>query len=482
MGHLPAAGTPNPTTPPDPLVRVGSPKREFLGVPARKPPSHEPAAGHPAPRPTVTPTPDVSTTPREVPFRPPPCSHQDRDRILADGSGKAGSPPRSPVSTQARDMMLRLKGHFRGEDVELRPEDHAALRRAEANPESSFAKALELLGKPPAPAKQPPTLEEILRSVGPPPAHRAHTRPSQPAHVFGGSSKRRPTTARRTRTLPQPTATTARKPHAAADRRPLQGPRRRTGQPHGPQPGGCGHHRPHRHRPRARRARDSGPRTRGHTDHTPRRAAADRGPFQGPHRSSGQPRGPQPGGRARRPAHRRANHQGPSAGPGPTAATPRTPDARLPYKKYSSTPKAYQKSGGTRQPCKDKGEGRRETCFLNYPPRVAATKTPPRLTSRRQSTAPLHARPPDNTSRRLSARGADKPGRRSWRFVASKQRPTQQPKGHPHPPPPTPRRRRAWAPRLETRRPPTNHARPPDPVARQGGRREGALAAPPQHC
>ncbi|XP_047996383.1 proline-rich receptor-like protein kinase PERK2 [Leguminivora glycinivorella] len=69
--------------------------------------------------------------------------------------------------------MYRLMGHFRGEDVELRPEDHAALRRAEANPESSFAKTLELMGKPPAPAKQPPTfleiLQSVLQSVGPPP-------------------------------------------------------------------------------------------------------------------------------------------------------------------------------------------------------------------------------------------------------------------------------------------------------------------------
>ncbi|XP_047998472.1 uncharacterized protein LOC125235887 [Leguminivora glycinivorella] len=142
--------------------------------------------------------------------------------------------------------------------------------------------------------------------------------------------------------------------------------------------------------------------------------------------------------------------------------------------------KRTKKSGGTRQPCTAKGEGRRGTRFLNYPPQTSTPQTPPHLTPRRLSTAPLHARPPDRTRRRLSTRGADKPGRRSWRFVAS-QRPKQQPEGHPHPPPPTPRRRRAWAPRLEARRPPTNHACPPDPVARQGGRREGALAAPPQH-
>ncbi|XP_047994991.1 nematocyst expressed protein 3-like [Leguminivora glycinivorella] len=66
-------------------------------------------------------------------------------------------------------MTHRLKGYFRGEEVELRPEDHEALRKAEANPESSIAKALELLGKPPAPTKQPPSFTEIIRSIGPPP-------------------------------------------------------------------------------------------------------------------------------------------------------------------------------------------------------------------------------------------------------------------------------------------------------------------------
>ncbi|XP_047992071.1 protein IQ-DOMAIN 14-like [Leguminivora glycinivorella] len=136
----------------------------------QKPPLQEPASGSPEPRPDVTSTPNTSTAPREVPFRPPPCSHQDRDRILADGPGKAGSLHAPPTqATRARDMINRLKGYFRGEDVELRPEDHEAIRTAEANPESRLAKAIALLGKPPAPAKQPPSFLEILQSVGPPP-------------------------------------------------------------------------------------------------------------------------------------------------------------------------------------------------------------------------------------------------------------------------------------------------------------------------
>ncbi|XP_047994494.1 proline-rich extensin-like protein EPR1 [Leguminivora glycinivorella] len=167
--HLPARGASKTATPPDQPVEVGRPQRGFFDVPTEKPPLQEPASGSPEPRPDVTSTPNTSTTPREVPFRPPPCSHQDRDRILADSPGKAGSLPVSPITARARDMIHRLKGYFRGEEVELRPEDHEALRKAEANPESSIAKALELLGKPPAPTKQPPSFTDIIRSIGPPP-------------------------------------------------------------------------------------------------------------------------------------------------------------------------------------------------------------------------------------------------------------------------------------------------------------------------
>ncbi|XP_047984731.1 proline-rich receptor-like protein kinase PERK2 [Leguminivora glycinivorella] len=378
--------------------------------------------------------------------------------------------------------MLRLKGHFRGEDVELRPEDHAALRRAEANPESSFAKALELLGKPPAPTKQPPTLEEILQSIGPPPRiARTPALANQPTFLevlqsVGPPPRVAPVRYPSFRPRPPDNPT----PQQTAG--PSKGPADAPASPTAPNPEAVATTDPTDtdRAPAAPATADPGPAATPTTRHAAPQPTED--PSKGPTAAPASPVAPNPGAA---PADQhivapitKAPARAPDQRPRPHE--PRMQGCRT--KNTAARQKRTKKSGGTRQPCKDKGEGRRGTCFLNYPPRVAATKTPPRLTSRRQSTAPLHARPPDNTSRRLSARGADKPGRRSWRFVASKQRPTQQPKGHPHPPPPTPRRRRAWAPRLETRRPPTNHARPPDPVARQGGRREGALAAPPQHC
>ncbi|XP_048003865.1 proline-rich receptor-like protein kinase PERK10 [Leguminivora glycinivorella] len=364
--HLPARGASKTATPPDQPVEVGRPQRGFLDVPTEKPPLQEPASGSPEPRPDVTSTPNTSTTPREVPFRPPPCSHQDRDRILADSPGKAGSLPVSPITARARDMIHRLKGYFHGEEVELRPEDHEALRKAEANPESSIAKALELLGKPPAPTKQPPSFTEIIRSIGPPPyiaPYKEEDTTDRPVAPFLGAAATTP---------PGPDST----PNAAAA-------------PAAPRPAVV----PTAPQPLPQASGDS--------------VAAPT------HPEALKPRTPTA---ATTHTSSPASAAAPAVANGQQAAPPAAPSTRRTRK-----PSAGPRKGAKRAPTCSKAPPQGTMEPANPAP-TAVSPTGPGPPAghcpRRQSAAPLHARPPDERRHRCQPSRADSPGRRAGYLVA----------------------------------------------------------------
>ncbi|XP_048003919.1 proline-rich protein 2-like [Leguminivora glycinivorella] len=250
----------------------------------------------------------------------------------------------------------------------------------------------------PPPAKQPPTFEEILQSVGPPPRVAPIRYPSlwprppdnsTPQQTAGPSKG--PADAPASPTAPNPEAVATTNP-PGADRTPAA--------PATADPGPA-----------------AAPIASPDTRHTEPQPTVD--PPKGPTTAPARPVAPNPGVTATDQPSVAPVTKAPSRAPDPRSRPqePRMQGCR--QKKTARAKKRTKKSGGTRQPCNDKGEGRRETRFLNYPPPISAPKKPPRPTPRRQSTAPLHARPPDNTCRRpLSARGADKLGQRSQSITA----------------------------------------------------------------